>query len=98
MKLDASNDPAVRDFEQWVRGELNSTNPKAPGPQKGVKEILRCPFCGAVPIVDWSSKQPTGEIGAMHISHSEDCYLTVSTGTRVHAGGGVRQWNTRVAR
>jgi hypothetical protein len=34
MKLDASNDPAVRDFERWVRGELH-------GPVLGAAERER---------------------------------------------------------
>ena len=33
MKLDATNSPAIRDFEQWVRGELDGTNPKELKPQ-----------------------------------------------------------------
>lgn len=57
--------------------------------------VPSCPFCGAVPIIDWTVQQPNGEVGAMHISHAEKCYLALITGAQTHAGGSVEAWSRR---
>jgi len=55
---------------------------------------LACPFCCAEPIIDMSVIQPNGHQGAMHISHTVDCYITLLIGARNHAGS-TEGWTNR---
>lgn len=55
---------------------------------------LLCPFCGAKPIISPTTTQPNGHQGAMHITHTADCYLTLLTGASTHAGSS-EGWDTR---